>query len=127
VVSVYGFGGEAQAVELANATPYGLNASVWTGDAERGARVAARLKAGTVNVNEGYAAAWASLDAPMGGMGESGIGRRHGREGILRFTEAQTVAVQRVAGFGTPPGLTDERWARAFAGLLRLLKKVGWR
>lgn len=127
VVSVYGFDTEEQAVELANATPYGLNASVWTGDAARGARVAARIKAGTVNVNEGYAAAWGSVDSPMGGMGDSGLGRRHGREGILRFTEAQTVAVQRVQGFGTPRGLTDERWAKALGGSLRLLKKVGWR
>ena len=48
-----------------------------------------------MNVNEGYAATWASLDAPMGGMKDSGVGRRHGREGILKYTEPQTIAVQR--------------------------------
>ena len=127
VVSVYGFGSEAEAVELANATSYGLNASVWTGDADRGARVASRIRAGTVNVNEGYGAAWGSVDSPMGGMGDSGVGRRHGREGILRFTESQTVAVQRLQGLGTPKGFTDERWAKALGSSLRLLKKVGWR
>jgi len=127
VVSVYRFHDDDQAVSLANTTAYGLNASVWTRDPERGARVASQIRAGTVNVNEGYAAAWGSVDSPMGGMGESGLGRRHGREGILRFTEAQTVAVQRLAGLGTPRGMTDERWARALGGSLRLLKKVGWR
>jgi len=127
VVSVASFRDEAQAVELANATQYGLNASVWTSDADRGERVAALIKAGTVNVNEGYAAAWGSLDSPMGGMGDSGLGRRHGREGLLRFTETQTVAVQRITGFGAPPGLSDEGWARTLDRSLRLLKKVGWR
>jgi succinate-semialdehyde dehydrogenase/glutarate-semialdehyde dehydrogenase len=127
VVAVSTFAGEEQAVSLANATCYGLNASVFTGDQARGARVAARIRAGTVNVNEGYAAAWGSLDAPMGGMGDSGLGRRHGREGILRFTEPQTVAVQRLLGLGTPRGFTDERWARALAATLRGMKRVGWR
>jgi succinate-semialdehyde dehydrogenase / glutarate-semialdehyde dehydrogenase len=127
VVSVYGFDSEAQALELANATSYGLSASVWTRDPDRGRRVAAQVRAGTVNVNEGYAAAWGSLDAPMGGMGDSGLGRRHGREGLLRFTEAQTVAAQRLLGLGTPPGFTDQRWARVLGTTLRTLKRVGWR
>lgn len=127
VVSVYGFQTEDQAVALANATRYGLNASVWTDDVARGRRVASRIRAGTVNINEGYAAAWGSLDSPMGGMGESGLGRRHGREGMLRFTEPQTVALQRILGLGTPSGFSDERWARMLGISLRLLKAVGWR
>ena len=49
-----------------------------------------------MNVNEGYIAAWGSVDAPMGGMKDSGLGRRHGAEGIRKYTESQTVAVQRV-------------------------------
>src|SRR5262249_58824455 len=52
VVSVYPFVEEQEAVRLANATPYGLNASVWTRDLARGRRIAARIRAGTVNVNE---------------------------------------------------------------------------
>ena len=47
----------------------------------RGRAIAARIEAGTVNVNEGYAAAWGSVGAPMGGMKASGLGRRHGRRG----------------------------------------------
>ena len=56
-----------EAVARANASEYGLNGSVWTSDPERGRRVAGRLRCGTVNVNEGFAATFGSLDAPMGG------------------------------------------------------------
>jgi succinate-semialdehyde dehydrogenase/glutarate-semialdehyde dehydrogenase len=114
VVSVYRFDTEDEAVAAANATPYGLNSSVWTKDTRRGRAVAARLHTGTVNVNEAYAAAYGSVASPMGGMGDSGLGRRHGSEGILRFTEAQTVATQRLMPIGPSHGLDD----RQFAGLL---------
>ncbi|MGH3327447.1 MAG: succinic semialdehyde dehydrogenase, partial [Streptomycetales bacterium] len=59
VVSLYSFRTEEEAVARANDTAYGLNASVWTRDATRGRRIGSRLRAGTVNVNEAYAAAWA--------------------------------------------------------------------
>jgi hypothetical protein len=52
--------------------------------------------AGAVNINDGYLSAIASLHAPMGGMRDSGLGRRHGREGIVRYTEPQTVTSQRI-------------------------------
>ncbi len=125
VVSVYPVASVQEAMEAANDTDYGLNASVITKNARSGERIAAELRAGTVNVNEGYAAAWGSIDAPMGGMGQSGIGRRHGAEGLLKYTEPQTVAVQRIAGFGTPPGVTDEQWAAGLVRSVQLMKKMG--
>ena len=88
VVSLYRVASDDEAVRLANDTEYGLNASVWTRDVRRGRAVAARIHAGTVNINEGYAATWGSVAAPMGGMKSSGLGRRHGREGLLKYTES---------------------------------------
>ena len=124
VVAVYPVSGEDEAVRLANATAYGLNASVWTRDARRGVRIAKRIRAGTVNVNEGYAAAWASLGAPMGGMKASGLGRRHGAEGIRKYTEAQTIAVQRLVNLQAPRGMGQEAWARALVSYLEVLRRL---
>ncbi|MFJ9406344.1 succinic semialdehyde dehydrogenase [Streptomyces sp. NPDC101393] len=122
VVSIYRFSDEDEAVALANATPYGLNASVWTKDGRRGRAVAARLRTGTVNVNESYAAGYGSAQAPMGGMGDSGLGRRHGSEGILKYTEAQTVAQQRVMPLAPSFGMTDEKYAQIMTLGLRAMK-----
>ena len=120
VVSVYQVKNDDEAVALANDSRYGLNASVWS--ARRGESVGRRLMAGTVNVNDGYSAGWASHDAAMGGMKDSGAGRRHGREGILKYTEAQTVAVQRLLPIGPPPGVSNERYTRLVKGALTLMR-----
>ncbi len=128
VVSLYRYHDLDEAIERANATRYGLNASVWSGSGARGRAVAARMHAGTVNVNEAYAAAWGSIDAPMGGMGDSGMGRRHGEHGLDKYTEAQTVAEQRLFNLAPPlPQLGDGGFAEVMTRALRLMKKVGWR
>ncbi|GGX67964.1 succinic semialdehyde dehydrogenase [Streptomyces minutiscleroticus] len=124
VVSVYRVKDEDEAVGLANATPYGLNASVWTRDARRGAAVAARLRTGTVNINEGYASAYGSVQSPMGGMKDSGLGRRHGSEGLLKYTEAQTVAHQRLLPMAPSLGMDDERYAAFMSRSLKAMKAL---
>ena len=96
VISIYRFSSVEEVVARANDSDYGLNFSIWSRDTASAAQLATRLQAGTVNVNEGYAAAWASVDAQMGGFKASGIGRRHGAHGIEKYTEPQTVSVQRL-------------------------------
>ncbi len=122
VVSLYRVSSEEEAIRLANDSEYGLNFSVWTSDPTRGRRVAEQLEAGTVNVNDAYAPTWGSVDAPMGGMKASGVGRRHGEHGIMKYTESQTVAVERFLPVGAPDWLAPGRYAKVMTGALRLVK-----
>lgn len=122
VVGIYRVSSDAEAVSMANDTPYGLNASVWTKDTRRGRRIAEQIRCGTVNVNEGYVAAWGSNGAPMGGMGDSGLGRRHGSEGILKYTESQNVTVQHGTPFKVPKGVSDKLWARSMSTGMKVMK-----
>jgi succinate-semialdehyde dehydrogenase/glutarate-semialdehyde dehydrogenase len=81
--------------------------------------------AGTVNINDGYSSGWGSLDAPMGGMKASGVGRRHGRDGLLKYTESQTVAVRSALGEKIQtPGSDGEGYAKRFTALLKAAKHL---
>ncbi len=124
VVSVYRFHDEADAIARANDGEYGLNASIYTRDVRRGRAVARRIKCGTVNINEGFAATFGSIDAPMGGMRESGLGRRQGAEGIHRYTDPQAVATQRLFRFSPTPGMSDETFAKVMTAQFRLMRKT---
>lgn len=110
VVSIYPVESVEEAIAKANDTEYGLNSSVFAASDAEGEAIAARLRTGTVNVGEGYVAGWGSVAGPMGGMGQSGVGRRHGDEGLLKYTEAQTVATQRLVHMGGPSFLSRNRW-----------------
>ncbi len=124
VAAVSTFSTEDEAVARANDSCYGLNFSLWTRDTDRGRRLATRLRAGTVNINEGYVSTWGSIDAPMGGMKNSGLGRRHGATGILKYTEPQTVSVQRLMPLAPPPFMAQGLWARLMTVSLRLLRHI---
>jgi succinate-semialdehyde dehydrogenase / glutarate-semialdehyde dehydrogenase len=126
VVAVYRFHTDDDAIALANDTAYGLNASVW-GSPRRAQNIARRIEAGSVNVNEGFTASWVSTDAPMGGFKESGVGRRHGREGIVKYTNVQTVARQRLMNIAVPRFMSGEKFAQTMTAGLRLMKYLPFR
>lgn len=124
VVSIYEVSSDEKAIERANDSEYGLNASVFTQDSERGRTVARQIEAGTVTINDAYGASYGSIDAPMGGWKQSGVGRRHGREGLLKYTESQTIAEQRTGPVVPPKSLPNEWYARLLTGLVRVLDRL---
>src|SRR3546814_7456597 len=87
VVALHRFSTEDEAVALANDTDYGLNASVWGGDLDNAIRVGRRIQSGNVNINDILATAYASKGTPSGGVKQSGVGARHGDQGLLRSEE----------------------------------------
>ena len=127
VVSLYPVSGDDEAIARANDSEYGLNGSVWTADAERGRAVASKINCGTVNVNEGFAATFGSIDAPMGGMKNSGLGRRQGRDGIRRFVEVQSIATQSGLPIAPSHGLGPKSFTSVMTGVLRMMKRAGRR
>ena len=90
VVAVIPFDTEAEAVALANATPYGLSGSVWTRDIGKALRTAKAVRSGVVSVNCNNSV---HVEAPFGGYGQSGIGRELGIEALDLYTETKNVFV----------------------------------
>jgi len=94
VLPVMSFTTEAQAIQLSNDSPYGLNVYVWTKDRARARRVAKQLQAGTININE-TVFTHALPQTPWGGVKQSGFGRTHGRLGLLDLVKVKHVHVNR--------------------------------
>ncbi len=90
VVPVFSFSSDEQAVQLANETPFGLGASVWTSDMEKADSMAAKLETGTVAIN-GMVKSDPAL--PFGGIKNSGFGRELSKAGIMEFINIKTVSI----------------------------------
>ena len=87
---------EEEAIRLANDSVYGLSATVWTGDTARGERIARRLEAGAVNINDAMTNVFC-FSLPMGGWKESGIGYRGGgAAGLIKFCRQQAITAPRI-------------------------------
>ena len=89
VLTVIAHDGDDDAIRIANDSAYGLSGTVFGTDPERAARAAARVRAGTINVNGGV---WYSADAPFGGYKQSGNGREMGLAGFEEYLETKTIA-----------------------------------
>lgn len=87
---------DAEAIRLANDSPYGLNSSVWSADPERARKLSAALEAGNVCIND-CIVNYAVAGLPFGGVKESGIGRVHGYEGLRAFSNVKAVLANRVS------------------------------
>jgi aldehyde dehydrogenase (NAD+) len=87
VLCVLPYGSEDDAVEIANSTPYGLAAAVWSADQEHAVAVGRRLRAGQVEINGGAF----NVSAPFGGFGQSGYGRELGVHGLEEFLEVKAL------------------------------------
>lgn len=122
VVALYPFSTEEEVIVKANDSSYGLSAAVF--GKERAQAVARQLHTGAVNINDGMTAAMGSVDAPMGGWKNSGVGRRHGAGGLLKFTETTTIADQRLIPIAGPARLPRRAYARIMTTLLRAGKRV---
>jgi acyl-CoA reductase-like NAD-dependent aldehyde dehydrogenase len=116
---------EEEAIREANGTPYGLFASVWTRDLVRGERVARRLRAGGVSVNDTLTH-YAIPGLPMGGVGDSGFGVRRGEDGLREMTRPRTVLLHRWGMkrefYWFPYSERATRWVEA----LVVLRGNGW-
>ena len=93
---------EEEALRLANVSPFGLFASVWTEDRDRGEGIAERLRAGGVSINDTLSH-YAVPGLPMGGVAESGFGRRRGVAGLEEMSRSRSVLIHRT-------GLSKELW-----------------
>jgi acyl-CoA reductase-like NAD-dependent aldehyde dehydrogenase len=121
VIAIQKVRGEDEALRLANDSPYGLSASVWSKDAVGAMNIARRIDAGAVCIND-HMIHMMIPEVAMGGVKNSGIGKRHGPDGIRKYCHEQTIVVDRF-GLAKDP-FWFPRWkdpAATYRRLLRLL------
>jgi acyl-CoA reductase-like NAD-dependent aldehyde dehydrogenase len=101
VLPIMAVADDDEAIRLSNDSIYGLNASVWTKDLDRGRRLADRIESGNVCVNDTIIS-YAVVGLPFGGVKDSGIGHVHGAEGLREFSQSKSILLDRF-GFKREP------------------------
>lgn len=124
VVALHKYRTVDEAVALANDTDYGLNASVWGGAVANACQVGRRIESGNVNVNDILATAFASKGTPSGGVKQSGVGARHGDQGLLKYTDVQNLAVLKKQVMGAKPGQDYDKYVKGMISGLRMMRKT---
>lgn len=127
VVALHRYATVDEAIALANDTDYGLNASVWGGDIASACQVGQRIESGNVNVNDILATAYASKGTPSGGVKQSGVGARHGDQGLLKYADVQNLAVLKKQVMGARPGQDYDKYVKGMLSGLRMMRKTGIR
>ena len=124
VVTIYRYTDENEAVRQANATTYGLNASIWSTDTARAERMADRLEAGNVNINDGFVATYSAKTTPSGGIKQSGVGTRHGDAGLLKYTDTINVGVQKKQVLSARSAMPFDKQLKSTLMTLRLSRRL---
>lgn len=124
VVSIYKYKTEDEAIALANDTAYGLNASIWTGNIDRATKLAERVEAGAININDGFVTSYAAKGTPSGGVKQSGVGTRHGAAGLLKYTDTINVGVQKKQIMAARAGMPYEKQLKSTLVTLRLMRRL---
>ena len=124
VVALHRYTSVDEAVALANDTDYGLNASVWGTDIGAARAVAARIESGNVNINDILATAYAAKGTPSGGVKNSGVGTRHGDQGLLKYTDVQNMAVLKKQVMGVRPGQDYAKHVERMLSGLKMMRRM---
>jgi succinate-semialdehyde dehydrogenase / glutarate-semialdehyde dehydrogenase len=128
VVGLYPTRTAEEAIARANDSEFGLNASVWAGSAGQAREVARQLETGSAGINSTLLI-YNTFDVPMGGVKLSGIGRRHGEYGILRYMQAQSIVSSVALGGGYDSMILrvkSERMMRALVGAVKAWIRLPW-
>jgi len=127
VMAIHPVASTDEAIQLANDSPFGLSASIWTGNTPRGREIASRIRAGSVMIND-VASYYGICEAPHGGPGASGWGRTHSRLGLLEMVQVKYIDVDRLPRVAKSwwYGYTNEL-AAAADRFVEALFAPGWR
>ena len=127
VVALYPVRNADEAIRRANNSEFGLNASIWAGGQAKAHAVARQIETGSAAINSTLLI-YNTFDVPMGGIKLSGIGRRHGEQGILRYTQAQSIvsSISRGGGFDSMlMRVKNERVANLLVAAMKVWRRLG--